>query len=232
MVLTKEKLIFIHIPKTGGISIEEYLQSYYGYQRNALILNHGYGVYRDKYNSQFTIYPHMHFPLIELERELFKNNIIVDNSWKIFSIVRNPYNKFLSALFYSDKVDLKYHYFTLPENQRSHCLNYYIDQFLNLDINDNYISNHIAPQHLFFKETNLKYNIFKFEEGLENILVNLGYDAKGKLGHHLNTFKLMGVPRIRYEQIYTKHLIEVINELFVDDFKLFEYEMLSPSIYP
>jgi len=162
---------------------------------------------------------------------LYKNNIIVDNSWTIFSIVRNPYNKFLSALFYSDKVDLKYHYFTLPEKQRSYCLNHYIDKFINLDINDNYISNHIAPQHLFFRETSLNYKIFKFEDGLENALINLGFDAKDKLGHHLNTFQLMGVPRINYKEIYTRRLIEVVNNLFEYDFEMFNYKMLSPLDY-
>lgn len=232
MVLTKEKLIFIHIPKTGGISIEEYLQSYYGYVRNALLLNHSYGTYNDRTNSGFTIYPHMHYPLVNLIKELNNNNIEVDNTWNIFSIVRNPYNKFISALFYAPRNDFKYNYITLPENQRWYYLNQSLDNYLNSDINRNYHSNHILPQYKFFEDTDLDYKIFKFEDGLENALINLGFKVEGKIKHFLKTSNHVGYELPSYENMYTKYFIEYINSTYSKDFEKFGYKMLDPNIYP
>ena len=233
MVLNKEKLIFIHIPKTGGISIEEYLQSYYGYERNAFIFNHGYGTYLANNNSgKYTIYPHMHYPLQYVVKELKKNNIKVDNSWNIFSIVRNPYNKLISALFYDEKLSLKYNYFTLPENQRSYYLNKALTEYQNSDINFNYHSNHSCPQYKFFENTDLNYKIFKFELGLKNILGELGYDNLDSLPHKLNTFVSMGVEKPPYETLYTNQFVDYVNQTYSKDFEMFGYEMLDPNIYP
>ncbi len=232
MVLTKEKLIYIHIPKTGGISIEEYLQSYYGYKRNAYIFNHGYGVYPANNNSGLTIYPHMHYPLQYVSDELNKNNIEVDNSWDIFSIVRNPYNKLISALFYDKKLPLKYNYFTLPENQRSYYFNSILDQYIDFDTNNNYHSNHSLPQYKFIENTDLNCKIFKFELGLKNILNELGYKDTTQLPHKLDTFAFMGVSKPPYKNIYTSKFISYVNQIFSKDFKMFGYEMLNPNIYP
>lgn len=232
MVLSKEKLIYIHIPKTGGVSIEEFLQSYYGYTRNAFLLNHGYGTYNSKSNAGFTIYPHMHYPLRNLIKELNNNNIEVDNTWNIFSIVRNPYNKFISALFYAPRNDFKYNYTTLPENQRGYYLNKSLDNYLDSDINDNYHSNHIYPQHKFFEGTDLNYKVFKFEDGLENALINLGFKVKDKIKHFLNTSNYIGYKLPPYETMYTKYFVEYINTTYAKDFEEFGYEMLDPNTYP
>lgn len=234
MVLTNEKLIFIHIPKTGGVSTEEYLQSYYGYKRNAFLFNHGFGTYLDKFNSKYTIYPQMHYPLFRVVDELFKNKIEVNNSWTIFSIVRNPYNRFLSELFFDENKSngFRYNYFTLPENQRGRYLNQCMDIYLNNDIYNNYHSNHTLPQYKFFENTNLNYKIFKLEDGLENALIQLGYDAKGKIKHFLNSFKYIGVPRPNYNNIYTPYFIETINNMYHQDFQQYNYKMLNPNDYP
>lgn len=233
MVLTKEKIIFIHIPKTGGISVEEYLLSYYGYKRNAFILNHGFGTYLDKFNNKQTIYPQMHYPLLRVNHELIKNGVEIDDNWKIFSIVRNPYNKFLSELFYNEsKTDgFRYNYFTLPENQRGHYLNRTIDFFLNNDVYDNYHSNHTLPQYRFFENIDLNYQIFKLEDGLENALIQLGYPAQNQVKHYLDSFKYIGVARPSYQKVYTKYLIEIINDLYYQDFQEFNYKMLNPDNY-
>jgi hypothetical protein len=234
MVLTKEKLIYIHIPKTGGISIEEYLQSYYGYQRNAFLFNHGFGTYLDKLNHGATVYPHMHFPLFRIINELSKNNIIVDNTWTIFSIVRNPYSRFLSELFFDNSRTngFKYNYFTIPQKERNRYLNKNIDEYFNNDSNLNYHSNHSLPQYKFFENTDIDCSIFKFEEGLENILINLGFDAKGKIPHKMNSFRFIGVERPNYNDIYTRYFIEIINDLYYKDFEIYNYKMLDPLDYP
>ena len=234
MVLTKEKIIYIHIPKTGGISIEEFLQSYYGYERNAFLLNHSFGTYLDKHSHGAAVYPHMHYPLFRVIKELGKNKVKVDNTWTIFSIVRNPYTRLLSEMFFDNtKIDgFKYHYFTIPINERNRYLNKSLDLYFSNDPINNYHSNHSLPQHKFFENSPLECQIFKFEEGLENILINLGFDAKGKLGHHLNSFRYLGVKRPNYNDIYTGHFIETVNNLYYQDFETYGYEMLNPSDYP
>ncbi len=232
MVLSKEKLIYIHIPKTGGISIEEFIQNVYGYKRNTFLLNHGFGVYNSYNNGMRTIYPHMHYPLPHVIQELSKSKIEVDNTWNIFSIVRNPYDKLLSAMFYDEKLPLKYNYFTLPINQRSYYLDSMLEEYIDSDTNFNYHSNHTYPQYLFFENIDLKYKIFKFEVGLKNILTELGFDGVDKLKHRLNTFALEGLPKTDYKTMYTSKLIDHVNKIYKQDFELFDYEVLDPNNYP
>ena len=69
--LENEKLIFIHVPKTGGTFVERKL---------AKLKNKVFGGHSN--------YIH------------FKNKIKSIDNYNIFSIVRNPYDRLISAYFY------------------------------------------------------------------------------------------------------------------------------------
>ena len=68
------KLIFIHIPKTGGSFIE----------RKMRLLNERFFNDHKIFGGHTTI-------------EKFKKKLGVDSSYKCFSVVRNPYNRIISA---------------------------------------------------------------------------------------------------------------------------------------
>lgn len=228
MVLLNEKIIFIHIPKTGGVSIENFFLKKYGYERNPFLLIHGYGMGLNTTKSKYTVYPHMHYPLKNVLVEVKKNKVIVDDSWTIFSIVRNPYYRFLSDLIYQEVTPLKYQFHTLPEVNKKDYLNHCIDLFLESDTNENYHSNHTLPQHQFFEGCDLECKIFKFEEGLINIMESLGFDTNGTFPHYLEPSQTFNIPKPDYNQMFTKRLVEVVNEKYQKDFEIYNYSMLNP----
>lgn len=230
MILPNEKIIFVHIPKTGGSSVEDFLMNKFGYIRNPLLLIHGFGFrnYHSK-NKGTSLVPHMHYPLKDIIEEANKNKIYIDNSWTIFSIVRNPYNKLTSDLFFQHRCPLKYHYHQLPETNKSGYLDYCLeDYYIKNDVFFNYHSLHSYPQYKFFEGVDLNYQIFKFEEGIKNILIALNlYDGED-IPHVLDFTNTFNLPKPRYEQVYTRKLIEHVNTNYQKDFETFDYKMLNP----
>ena len=73
MIINEHKVIFIHIPKNAGTSIEEYFG-----------------------NESVRIQPNKHADIYEIKRK-FKNSY---NNYKKFTIIRNPYDKMVSWYFY------------------------------------------------------------------------------------------------------------------------------------
>jgi len=229
VILPTEKLIFIHIPKTGGASVEDFIIDKLGYERNSLFMTNNLGLLKAHNGLGLTLFPHMHYPLKDVVKIANSSKIKVDNSWTIFSIVRNPYYKLISELFFTDLIPLKYHYHSLPENVKDKFFNECLDEyFSNSNYSSNRHSNHSLPQYKFFEGTDLNYKIFKFEEGLENIMIKLGFEVNDDFPHVLNTFELQQIKKPNYRDVLTPYLVEVVNEKYAKDFEIFGYEMLSP----
>ena len=228
MILPNEKIIFIHVPKTGGVSIENFFIKLYGYERNPLLLNHSYGVFIDSNNDRATIYPHMHCTLPQVLQIAKQNKIQVDNTWTIFSIIRNPYFKLISDFFYQDVLPFKYHYHTLPEVNKKSFIDYWVEVYFRSDKNLNYHSNHSLPQYKFFENCDLECKIFKFEEGLDTAIKSLGFPITEKFPRDLDPAIVFNIPKPDYKELLTKYLIETVNEKYSRDFKEFGYEMLNP----
>jgi hypothetical protein len=229
MILPNEKIIFIHVPKTGGSSIENFLLQKFGYKRNPLLLIHGYGVkpYHSR-DSGLVITPHMHYPLKDIVEEAIKNKIFIDTNWTIFSLVRNPYIKFISDLFFYHRCPLKYNYHQLPDINKPHYVDYCIDYYWENDQFDNYHSLHSYPQYKFFEDINIPYKIFKFEDGIKNALNSVNLYNGETIPHVLDLTNTFGIPKPKYETLYTKKLIECVNKKYQKDFEIFEYKMLDP----
>ena len=232
MILLNEKLVYIHVPKTGGASVEDFLLDKFNYERSVLSLTDGIGILKVKNgtNDGFeTMYPYMHYTLPQVIKVASKSNVKVDNSWNVFSIVRNPYYKFLSELFFISPSPLIHHYHTLPNKiDKDRLIDESIDSYFDSKLNERFHSNHSLPQYKFFDGTDINYKIFKFEEGLINIMGKLGFDAKDNFPHRLNMFHISGSPRPNYKDVFTPYLIEVVNERYQKDFEMFKYNMLSP----
>ena len=93
-------LLFIHIPKAGGSSVEQYLSNKYSIKLDTSAL---YGFFSDDFKKQHNItkiYSLQHYTYNELYdmREIL--NIDFTDDLKLFTVVRNPYYRLLSDLFF------------------------------------------------------------------------------------------------------------------------------------
>jgi hypothetical protein len=180
----RSKLLFIHIPKTGGTSIAKYL------------LESGL----DKWNRDFN-YKH-HDPLILLE----KNNLIDIDTFK-FSVVRNPYTRTYSY----------YHHF-----MRINSISLSFTDFLD-----------IIKKEIFFPQTPLinklqKYYVLDKSGGIgltkiynyENLL-----ELESDLNFKLEKLNVGNYSKKEYYDDYNKKNINLVKEIFFDDFKIFNYSL-------
>jgi hypothetical protein len=229
MLLIPEKTIFVHIPKTGGSSVEEFIMNQYGYTRNECLLIHGFGIDLSLGEKDLVPYPMMHYRLKTILRIAEANKVQINDSWTIFSIVRNPYYKFLSDLFFSPFSNFKYNYHMLPDNAKAMYLDSCVDEYFNHPAENSYHSYHSLEQYKFFEDVDVNYQIFKFEEGLENIVKKLGFEIKEKFPHLLDIPSYLNLPKPNYSKMLTPHLVETINNKYSKDFKMFGYEMLDPA---
>lgn len=111
MISEKYKFIFIHIPRTGGTTIEHMLKKY----QEGQLLDTGGGIWIPSENMRDKIlksYPNFDFKndskhMTALQWKKILNDEY-DNYYK-FTIVRNPYDKCLSIKkFSSKKSDIRY----------------------------------------------------------------------------------------------------------------------------
>ena len=94
----KINLLFIHIPKTGGTSLEKYFSDEYNIPLNGDSLF----LYSElnKLLGIDTTLQHMTYNVIMKN----KNGFIIDTTnLDVISIVRNPYERIISDLFYLKK---------------------------------------------------------------------------------------------------------------------------------
>jgi hypothetical protein len=149
VICHEKKCIFIHIPKTAGTSIEQFLKEkgknnieYIGVRNNRSL---------------------QHLTAFELKREL---GPIFTNYYK-FSIIRNPYNRLLSE-YYWTPLNIGYKAGETKADFITHVANIVKNKlYFNNIYND-----HFIPQYLFLYGNGkniLVDNVFKYEDLDESI---------------------------------------------------------------
>tara|TARA_B110000285_G_C15117613_1_gene615111 strand:+ start:747 stop:1361 length:615 start_codon:yes stop_codon:yes gene_type:complete len=195
-------LLFIHIPKTGGTVIEDLLKKKHdqtlwsGFRNKILIspfnkisLQHQFYTTINKYKSEL--------------------NIKVNDKLKIFSVVRNPYDRIISDLFWLNlikKDDSAEKVFRIIKN------NYLYREDLD---------NHNKPQYLYITNENLELcpdiKIFKTET-----LNQTNDDINNFIGEKIQ------IPQNKtkdYSKYLNKKSIALINKFYSKDFELFNYKL-------
>jgi hypothetical protein len=200
----KINVLFIHIPKTGGSSLEKYFSVKYNIPLNlkSLMSTENIKSFIDKPEITCSL-QHLTYNTIIKYKDFFK---IDTNNIKILTIVRNPYNKVMSDLFYLKKINI--------ESTKEEVYDK-IKEYLN-EKHDN----HVIPQYTFITDENEKLieNIqILHTESLKCDMIGLGYkDFNIKMNMNPNN--------VNYEDYLNEASINLINEIYSKDFEILNYE--------
>lgn len=209
------KLVYIHIPKTGGSFIE----------KNLSLLNKNFFNDNTHFGGHHTI-------------ETLKKRINFDISYKYFTIVRNPYYRMISIYNYLKKTEKRnngdrneWKYLGEPNNFSEFVYSIY-DKYKNNKMTDiNNLNMHYVQQ--------FRYTIQKKDEGEVQCQIlkyeNLDVDFKKLIESYKKNKEIYN---FLYKNIYEKinikdnynlddlciNDINMINEIYEKDFLIFGYD--------
>jgi|TARA_B110000114_G_C15059193_1_gene384617 hydroxymethylpyrimidine pyrophosphatase-like HAD family hydrolase len=198
----EKKLLFIHIPKTGGTVIENSIkentpQTLYSSGENTLL--------EFPYNQKSL--QHQFYTTIYKFRDKLNINF---NNIKIFTSIRNPYDRIISDLFWYKLINKN---FTAGQVYNIIKNNY-------LDRDD--LDNHNEPQYKFIVDENSELikdiKIFKTET-----LTESNDELSKFVGFNIN-IATKGVNK-DYSNYLNKDSISLINTFYKKDFELFNYKL-------
>jgi hypothetical protein len=197
-------ILFIHIPKTGGSTIELYLSNKYKIPLHTPKSMHMFLENEIKgFPNEISL---QHQTLSTIYQ--FKKELNIDfNNLKIFAVVRNPYERLFS--------DLKFYKLFNKEYSKDKTYKV-IKDYLNKKLD-----NHNIPQYLFIENNNkLNIDILKFER-LNEEMERIGYSD-------FKNFEIVNVSKehIDYRDYLNEKSIKLINTFYEKDFTHFGYQML------
>jgi hypothetical protein len=193
-------ILFIHIPKTGGTSVTQYLFRKYKMKFDMDLLC------RRLHNPVGGSLQHMKYTTILRNIDLLGLDF---NNLQIITIIRNPYDRVISDLFFLKLIDTS----STPEKTFKVIQNYII----------NSQDNHHHPQNLYITMENKKIipnlTIMRTET-LNEDMHNLGYtDFSLRARENKN--------KVNYKDYLNEDSIKLINEYYKDDFLILGFEKIS-----
>jgi hypothetical protein len=209
----KINILFIHIPKTGGTSVETYFSKKYNIPLNEKSLFTHAGV-KTKVDKNVVIensLQHATYQEIITHAKFFNIDF---NDIKIMTIVRNPYDRIISDLFFFGLINKK----SSSEETFEVIKKYLVSKHLD---------GHNRPQYQYLKFDNYEKELSKINilrtESLDQNMIDLGYvDFDFRV--QLNTTK------VDYYSFLNNDSIGLINAFYSKDFKLFSYKKIIPYL--
>jgi hypothetical protein len=213
-------LLYIHIPKTGGMSIEEYFYKKCNLVRCDKNIS---GWYLNK--EQKIRYPnnrslqHLTYEEINHYQQYFDYTQNDSNNTTILVSVRNPYERIMSDLFWGNKIQ------NIDE----------LDEELLYEIIYKYLyieedtDNHRVPQYKYIldKNENLVKNIKIIKrETLQQDMIQMGYND---FDVFINKNKYDEQKNINYMKLLNEKSMDLIYEYYKKDFEVFDYSKTNDS---
>lgn len=198
-VCNQHKIIFIHVPKTAGTTIEDALNLF---QVNNLYDKHG------KLHNQSVTRQHLY------GSEILEQCKINPKDYYIFSVVRNPYDRLVSAFHFIQNQRNLY----IPEKIKQMSFDNFIRCGFKMDkFERRYIfDGHLELQTNYLDIDNI--NIFKFEN-LQECFDMLS--ARFNIDNFKHCLKC--TVRKPWEEYYTPELKELVYNFYKEDFDRFKY---------
>ena len=198
------KTLLIHIPKTGGTSIEHYFHNNFNVKLN---YNNVFSNMKLTYNGHSL----QHCTYKELYNDMNNFDINFDDI-KIITVVRNPYDRIISCLFYNKLITVDMNLDEIYEQLK-----------IFIESNDIKYDNHKLPQYLYLLNNDYiidKNIIIMKTETLTQDMINNGYiDFDIKLN-------VTNKNKIDYMKLLNNDAIKLINNYYMQDFMYFNYKYI------
>jgi len=215
----EKHVLFIHIPKTGGTTIEYGLVEKKGNKPPSLYGNPSIRAYSGKGNR---ILPDPELQKVSLQHQTYRTlyqyskllNIPFDDKLKILSVVRNPYDRIVSDLFWHKLININ-----TPPNMVFQTIKQYIYKTT--------YDNHNLPQYQFIIDDsgNLIPNLTLMKmETLDEDLERYGY-GYCKMQPRVNVNQQHKNKTFRYHHYLNRDSLEWIHRVYRTDFAMFDYPM-------
>jgi hypothetical protein len=210
LISDRKKFIFIHIPKTGGMTVRDRLMKYEDRKNFYFGFSHSTALGKKVDKAHL---PYLDFLSYEDSKYL--------NEYFVFCFVRNPYDRFYSA-FIQHK-----HMRKLPDSVEFNS--YVLEKLDNIRIRYDFYFSHFCPQPFFthYKKKCIPDFIGRCEN-FENDFIRLEQilDVKIEKKKSVNR-RDKEDGEYKYIKYFKPETINLVNNLYKDDFMLFNYRMIT-----
>jgi len=205
-------ILFLHIPKTGGTSIDVFLSKKYNIPLNTKSLFTNDSVKTKIGNVEIaTSLQHVTYRDIIEHKEFFGIDF---NDIKIITIVRNPYERIISDLFFLKLIN--------KESSKDVTFSA-IKSYISSKTTDG----HNRPQYQYLNTDNYDLSISKITimrtESLRQDMIRLGYVDFDVIANS-------NPDKIDHYSFLNNNSINLINKFYDKDFELFGYSKIVPVV--
>jgi hypothetical protein len=204
----ERKILYIHIPKTGGLTIETILVELYGFKKFT---------YKSNSEYEFLASPRGKLGIFRYILKYSNEAMMYDlNSYYKFSFVRNPYTRGISAV----------RFLYCASTRQNIPFASTINEFIDMTRTNNYFYTHFNTtqyRHLLDLNSELDFDFIGRFENFNNDLKTVLYDELGlaeiPFSHiHINK---SDKTIIQFDEGEIK---QIVNEVNFEDFDRFGYE--------
>ncbi|WP_273347006.1 sulfotransferase family 2 domain-containing protein [Alteromonas australica] len=202
----KQAVLFLHIPKTAGTTIETWLENSGKFEQL---------LFSQKKPDDLNVTPqHLGYDTLAKLTHGIKRPI----EYK-FAIVRNPFDRLVSEFFYRTKLN-NINLGNSPEDLFSSWVVHNLTKYKR---NKSIFDNHLRPQSYYVDKD---VQIFKFEDGIQNIINTIGKALEIDVNGQIEAKKVSE----KKEVVWDKSSVRLVLETYAEDFEKFEYSKESSQL--